>query len=124
MSTQRPVNIDLLGFRFPITAITSIIHRITGVVLFLAIPVALCILERSLSSESAFNQLKVDFELPLIKVGLWLIIASLTYHIVAGLRHLLMDIHIGDSLEGGRLGARLVILISLVLVVLEGVWLW
>jgi succinate dehydrogenase / fumarate reductase, cytochrome b subunit len=55
---------------------------------------------------------------------LWAIVAGLLYHLVAGIKHLFMDVGIGETLEGGRLGARLVVFVSAILIVAAGVWIW
>ena len=55
---------------------------------------------------------------------LWGVLSALLYHLVAGIRHLLMDAGLGESLEGGRLGAKILIVIAVVLIVLLGVWIW
>jgi succinate dehydrogenase / fumarate reductase cytochrome b subunit len=61
---------------------------------------------------------------PLIKLLVWAIVAALLYHLLAGIRHLIMDLGIGESLKGGVLGARLVIGLALVSAALAGVWIW
>ncbi len=62
--------------------------------------------------------------LPLPKVLLIAVVATLIYHFVAGVKHLFLDFDIGDTIEGGRLAAQLTIAISAVLIGLAGVWLW
>lgn len=81
-------------------------------------------LDMSLSSEESFNQLSEFLALPLIKLIVWGVLAALAYHFVAGVRHLIMDMGIGETLEGGRLGAKITLVLSVVLIVLAGVWLW
>ena len=124
MNKKRPVNLDLTKFRFPLPAITSILHRVSGVVLFLATPLLLWLLARSLASPESFAALRVSLAQPLWKLVVLALLAALLYHLVAGVRHLLMDLHIGDSLAGGRLGARAILGVSVVAVALVGVWLW
>jgi succinate dehydrogenase / fumarate reductase cytochrome b subunit len=60
---------------------------------------------------------------PLAKLVTWGL-SALLYHLVAGVRHLIMDMGIGETLEGGKLGSKIVIVISVVLIVLAGVWIW
>ena len=55
---------------------------------------------------------------------IWASLAALAYHMVAGIRHLIMDFGIGETLEGGRLGAKVVFIIAAVLIILVGVWVW
>lgn len=124
MKNKRPVNLDLIKFRFPLPAVASILHRISGVGLFLLIPLLLWLLERSLASPEGYAELRVTLAQPLWKLILLVTLAALLYHLVAGIRHLLMDLHIGDTLAGARLGARSVLAASTLLVALLGVWIW
>lgn len=124
MSKNRPVYLGTDAFLgLPITAVTSISHRISGVVMFAAIPILLFMLSMSLKSEASFEELKVILSGLFAKLVLWAILASFTFHVVAGFRHLLMDMGIGESLHGGKRGSVLVIVASAILIVLEGVWL-
>jgi succinate dehydrogenase / fumarate reductase cytochrome b subunit len=121
----RPVNLDLTTISLPITAYVSILHRISGVVMLGGVLILLWILDFSLASESSFNRLKTTLANPLIIVVVWGVLAALAYHTVAGLRHLLMDIGIGETLEGGRAGAKLVIaLAALLMIAIGGFLIW
>jgi succinate dehydrogenase / fumarate reductase, cytochrome b subunit len=121
---NRPVNLNLFTIRFPITAITSILHRISGVILFLLIPLLLWMLQMSLASPWTYLKLVDALSAPITKLIIFGLLASLIYHLVAGIRHFFMDVHIGDSKQGGRLGAMIVMGVSLVLIAGMGVWLW
>ena len=124
MNDKRPVNLDLSTIKFPVTALASITHRVTGVAIFLALPILLWMLDRSLASPESFADLKELMTSPLVKLVVWAILAVLLYHLVAGIRHLVMDAGVGESLEGGRRGAKLVFIISVVLILLVGGWIW
>ena len=124
MTDKRPVNLDLTTISFPAPAIASILHRISGVVIFLALPVLLWLLHRSLASEAEFEATRQLLDAPLMKLILWGTLAALIYHLVAGIRHLLMDMGIGETLEGGRRGAFIVFAAAALLIVLAGVWIW
>lgn len=124
MKNQRPVNLELSKFKFPLAAIVSILHRISGVFTFAGVAVLLWLLDASLASEESFVALQQTLTQPLWQVVIWLVLAALAYHLVAGVRHLLMDIDIGESLKGGRIGAQLVIVVAIILMVLAGVWIW
>lgn len=124
MKDKRPINLDLTTIKFPIPAIASILHRISGVALFLFIPFLLWLLDAVLLSEESFFQLQRTLSSPLNKFILWVLLASLIYHLLAGIRHLLMDLHVGETLQGGRLSAKIVIIAAGVLTLLAGVWLW
>ena len=124
VKSKRPVNLDLRTIRLPVTAYSSILHRISGVILFVAIAALLWMLDRSLSSEYGFEQVGATLQHPLAKLILGGILSALLYHLVAGIRHLLMDAGVGESMEGGIRGAKAVLVVSVVLIVLLGVWIW
>lgn len=121
MNENRPVNLDLSTMKFPVTAIASITHRITGVAIFFALPILLWMLDRSLASPESFAALQSSV---IVKLLAWGISAVLLYHLVAGIRHLIMDGGVGETLEGGRRGATAVFIISAVLIVIIGGWIW
>lgn len=124
VNSKRPVNLDLRTIKLPVTAYTSILHRISGVILFVGIAVLLFALDKSLASEDSFEQVKACLAHPLAKLVIWGLLSALLYHLVAGIRHLVMDAGIGETLEGGKRGSKIVIAIAVVLIVLAGVWVW
>lgn len=121
---ERPMNLQLTRIKFPVTAIASIGHRFTGVLLFFFIPFVLWALGYSLSSAQNFQAFQHAVHSSGLHVVIWVLVSGLIYHIIAGIRHLLMDIHIGESLTGGRIGAWLVMLISAVLIVLFAIYIF
>ena len=124
MSKKRPVNLDIGTIHLPVTAYVSILHRVSGVVLFGAVGLFLWILDSSLSSEESFNSIKVFMSTLTVQIIIWLSLAALIYHLVAGLRHLVMDYGYGETLSGGILGAKLVLVLSVILMLMAGFWLW
>jgi len=124
VNDKRPVNLDLSQFSFPLPALTSIVHRATGIILFVGIAILMYILELSLTSEESFNAVKECLDGFFVKFIIWGILSGLLYHLVAGIKHLLMDFGIGETLEGGVLGAKVTIVVSIALILLAGVWLW
>jgi len=124
VNNQRPVNLDLRTIKLPITAYTSILHRATGIILFLGVVIMLYALGVSLESAKSFAKVKEVLANPFIKFIIWGLISSLLYHIVAGLRHLLMDIGYGETLEGGRKGSKIILAIAGGLILITGVWIW
>ncbi|KZZ42282.1 succinate dehydrogenase, cytochrome b556 subunit [Oleiphilus sp. HI0118] len=124
MENKRPVNLDLTQFSFPLPALTSIAHRITGVALFVGLVFLMYGLDLSLQSEEGFNQVKALLDSFLAKLIIWGVVSALLYHLVAGIKHLIMDTGVGETLEGGLLAAKATIVISVVLIVLAGVWIW
>ena len=124
MKDKRPVNLDIGTMRLPITAWTSITHRATGVLLFAGMGVFIWALDASLASPESFAELRQCLETPLARFVIWVIVSALIYHMLAGVRHLIMDLGIGETMEGGVRGARIVIGLSIVLILLTGVLLW
>uniref|UniRef100_UPI001FD2C606 succinate dehydrogenase, cytochrome b556 subunit n=1 Tax=Pseudomonas aeruginosa TaxID=287 RepID=UPI001FD2C606 len=86
--------------------------------------VLLFALDKSLSSEEGFELVKACLTSPLAKLVIWGLLSALLYHLVAGVRHLVMDAGVGETLEGGKRGSKIVIAIAVVLIVLAGVWVW
>ena len=87
--------------------------------------ILLWLLDASLQSEYNFNELKETLNHSLVTFIVWGILAALAYHTIAGIRHLIMDAGIGESLEGGRTGAKIVItLAALVILAIGGFLAW
>ena len=124
MKSTRPVFLNLFAMRFPIAAIVSILHRVSGIVLFVASFYLLWLLWLSLDSEANFALVKSMLNHPIHLAALWITLSMIGYHLIAGFRHLLLDLHIGDSLKAGRVGAVLVLILSALLSIALGVWLW
>lgn len=123
VKVTRPVHLNLTLIRFPITAVASILHRITGVILFIFIPILLLELQNSLQSAESFEHLKEGFDTIGGQLLGFIIIGSFIYHFLAGIRHLLMDFGYGESHSIGRWTAKMVIIVSplLALVLIYGV---
>ncbi len=119
----RPKNLNLFTIHFPLPAIVSILHRISGVILFFFIVFLIWGLDLSLTI-SGFDRLQGWFELFYVRLAIWFLFIPFCFHLVAGIRHLLMDIHIGTSLVMGRLMSALTLVISFLLIIFVGVWLW
>lgn len=121
---KRPVNLDLGTIDLPVTAYASITHRITGVAMFFASFLLLWALDQSLSSEASFLALGETLGSPVAKLVMWLIATVLSYHALAGIKHLVMDAGIGETMRGGVLGARLVFVLAAIAAVFWGVAIW
>lgn len=121
---KQPVNLNLMTLRFPVTAIVSILHRVSGVLLFLSIPVFLYLLDESLISSEAFAGVYQLLSHWLAKFFIWSLLLAFLYHFLAGVRHLIMDMGIGEDLAAAKQSSWVVFGLMLVLGVLLGVWLW
>jgi len=121
---HRPVNLDLTQFSFPLPALASITHRITGVIMFVGLGFMLYALDRSLTSAEEFAGVVELMQSPLAKFITWGLLTALGYHLLAGIKHLLMDLDIGETLEGARLGSQITIALAVILSILAGVWVW
>jgi len=124
MNHKRPVNLDLGSLKFPPMAIASILHRISGVILFLLMPFMLYILKLSLSTPESFDQLQVWLQCFYLKFLLIAFAAALVYHLLAGIRHLFMDFGIGEELSSSRTSSIIVIVLAGILTILLGIWIW
>ncbi|WP_127958739.1 succinate dehydrogenase cytochrome b556 subunit [Serratia microhaemolytica] len=125
MKKQRPVNLDLKTIQFPVTAIASILHRVSGVIIFLSVGILLWLLHLSLSSQESFQQVQTIIDSLFVKLIIWGILTALAYHICAGIRHLLMDFgYLEESLIAGTRSAQAVLVITIVLSLLAGILVW
>lgn len=124
MNKKRPINLDLCSLKFPPMAIASILHRISGVVLFLLLPIMLFLFGQSLYSEESFAQMKKMLTQPCYKLVLWAFSAAMIYHVLAGIRHLFMDMGFGEHLHTGRRTAVFVIVLAVILAIFLGIWIW
>ncbi|MDF1691585.1 MAG: succinate dehydrogenase, cytochrome b556 subunit [Zhongshania sp.] len=124
MNDKRPVNLDIGTIALPITAYTSILHRVSGVFLVAGVALLFWLLGTSLDGPEGFGQAKACLASFWGKLSLWAVLIGLSYHSAAGVKHLVMDAGIGESMEGGETGAKLVLAVTAVLVVLAGLWIW
>jgi len=121
---KRPVNLDIGSMQLPITAYVSITHRLSGVFLFLVSGLMVWALDTSLRSEEGFNSVSATLAMPVSKAILWLIASALSYHALSGVKHIIMDFGIGETMQGGVTGARIVIVLAIALAVFWGVVIW
>jgi succinate dehydrogenase / fumarate reductase cytochrome b subunit len=124
MSRKRPVYLNLFKIRLPMPGVVSIMHRASGALLFLLLPLLLYVLQLSLSSEQGFVEVQAWFRLPLVKLFLIGIIWGYLHHFCMGLRYLALDFDIGVDLPQARFSSKLVLAVSIGATLLIGVWLW
>jgi len=124
MAKSRPKHLNLLVIRQPIPAIVSILHRVTGVLIFLFLWFFLSTLQRSLNSADGFAEMQTAFEHPLMKLLVIALAWAYLHHFFAGLRHLALDLRIGIELPKARAMAWAVVVLSLALTAGVAVLLW
>lgn len=122
---QRPVYLDLPRIRLPLPGIVSILHRVSGALLFVAgIPLLLAGVAGSLASPEAYADLKAGFAHPVAKLVLIGFVWAYVHHFCAGIRYLLLDLHRGIELEPARRSSVIVLVFSVALTMIVGVRLW
>ncbi|MEM1191372.1 MAG: succinate dehydrogenase, cytochrome b556 subunit [Pseudomonadota bacterium] len=124
MKDKRPVNLDIGTIKLPITAYASISHRVSGVALVVFSFVLLWALDASLASSDSFDALARALSGFVPRLIVWAISVALIYHSLAGVKHLIMDFGVGETMKGGVLGARIVFVLTLVGAAALGVALW
>jgi succinate dehydrogenase / fumarate reductase cytochrome b subunit len=108
----RPVYLDLLRIHLPLPGWVSILHRVSGVLLFTALPLGVWGLSVSLSDEAGFQRMADGVTHPLARLLVLLLIWAFAQHFFAGLRHLALDVHRGVSLRQARQSSLAVLLAS------------
>lgn len=125
MQRRRPVFLDLRLIRLPIPGVVSILHRISGVLMVLSIPLAAWMFERALASPEGFAATAAALDSWPVHLVLTLLAWSLLHHLLAGIRFLLLDVHIGLDRPVARRSAWSVLasalVLTLVVVVIGGV---
>jgi len=124
MNKQRPKHLALHLIKLPLPGIVSILHRISGLLLFIALPLLLLMLQYSLVSIETYTQLLAIFAHPLIKIILFGLMWAFLLHFCAGLRYLAIDLHWVHNLAQARSSSKLVMFASLALTIYFGVKLW
>lgn len=125
LQNKRPKHLNLFKIKQPLPAVISILHRISGALLFFpGIPLLLCSLQMLLESEQGFDALRDYLHNPMIKLMLLLPVWFFSHHLFAGIRHLASDLHIGMTLTQARMSSLLVVAMGALLTVLIGMLLW
>lgn len=108
----------------PATAKASILHRVTGVALFFALTFVIWAWSESLSSPEGFEFVKGLFSGFIAKFIAWGTISVLAYHLIGGIRHIIMDMGHWEELESGNFSAKVALALGVVAAILAGVWIW
>ena len=122
VAKPRPVYLNLFAIRQPLPAIVSILHRISGALLFLiGIPLLLWVVQRALASPDAWADMRTSLAHPIAKLTLLVLAWAYFHHFLAGIRHLVMDLHIGMDLPAARrAGARVVVVAGVLSIAVGG----
>lgn len=118
---EAPVFLNLLQIRMPMTAIVSILHRLSGLLLFMALPFFIYILQESLRNVQSFTSLVGLLDSFVVKILLALFIWSAAHHLFAGLRFLLLDIDVGIERQQAR---HIALLVNIMAVVVAASVIW
>jgi len=118
IKNNRPKHLNLLKIHLPITGIASINHRLSGLILFFAIPFSLYLFQLSLTSRTGFTEMLLFLSSPWIKLALVVLLWSFLHHLLAGFRFLLIDQNIGISLSVARKTAWFVVFTAVILTLL------
>lgn len=125
VAKPRPVYLNLFAIRQPLPAIVSILHRISGALLFLiGIPLLLWVVQRALASPDGWASMRTTLAHPVAKLTLLLLAWAYLHHLLAGIRHLVMDLHIGMGLPAARRSGAFVLVLAVVLTFAVAVKLW
>ncbi len=115
---KQPKNLNLLTIRFPIPAIVSIMHRLSGVVIFLLMPFITIGYCMSLVSSKEFSSVISILNLWPLRILGAILIWGTFHHFIAGCRHLLLDVQIGNELIIARFTSKTVLILSFIFTLL------
>lgn len=124
MKSNRPVNLDIATIKLPLTNIVSFAHRLSGIAIFFGTALLLYILQISLKSEEDFELALQIMDGPIFTVTIWIILAAILYHLIAGIKHLLLDMGIGETKQGAKIGAIVVVTLFVLFIPFLSAWLW
>ena len=124
LTKKRPKFLDLSQIKLPLPGVVSILHRVSGAGLFLMLPLILWLFASSLGSPASFIDFKEVVGNPAVKLFLLLLVAGYCYHFCAGIRFLLLDVHVGVDLPSARRSSGIVLVAAAVLTLIIGVKLW
>ncbi len=122
--SRRPVFLNLMRIQMPVGALTSIGHRISGVVLTTSIPVAVYLFALSLRDEAGFAQVSALFGQFAFKATAIIAVWAFTHHVLGGVRHLLTDFDIGSPMRVARRSAWFVNLAGVAVTLLAAGVMW
>lgn len=114
-----------MEIKLPLSAVISILHRVSGVLLFFpGIPILLYSLQMMLDSPQSHDEFHMILACIPVKIGLTIFLWFLMHHLCAGIRHLALDLHYGAELKQARISSRLVFIAGIILTILLGAVIW
>ena len=127
MKMDRPGSVGLwetILFNLSLVPMVSISHRVSGMVLFGGVAFALYVLDLAMESSDGFAQAKALLMTPLPKLIMVTLLSLLMFHIFLGIKHLMLDFHIGDTIKASRIGSASVLVLTAMSVGVFYQWLW
>ena len=125
MADTRPKNLDFRTMKLPVMGVASILHRISAVIIWVAMIFFLPVLYISLESTEGFDQIKTMLtENLLAQFFLWGFLTAFGYYIVGGLKHIIQEFGYFETIEGGTIISRVAIGLGICLSILSGFWIW
>jgi succinate dehydrogenase / fumarate reductase cytochrome b subunit len=125
MSDTRPVNLDLMTVRLPISAYASILHRVSAVIVWVGLAVLLALASFALASEASYIELSELLQTNfLLQFVVWGFLTALGYYCVATSKHIIQDLGFFEDKAGGKFISTLVLVLGAVIALLAGVYVW
>ncbi|QIW11119.1 succinate dehydrogenase, cytochrome b556 subunit [Francisella sp. LA112445] len=115
---------SIKSYKFPVTAISSILHRISGVILLIAIPLVVVGMNYSLAGPTGYENTVAVLTKSWVSIFFWLFLSAITYHVYAGIRHMIMDMGFGESMTVAKITSLIVIVLGVLSAILWGCYLW
>ncbi len=124
MKTDRPVNLNLFTIALPFVGVASFTHRVTGMILFVGFAFGLYALQLALASAEGFAEAAALSDSTIGRVIFIGLIFALSFHVFAGIKHLLLDFHVGDTFEAQKVASAIVLVLAVIATIVFGVMLW
>ena len=125
MHRRRPKYLNLMEIKLPLPAVISILHRVSGVLLFFpGIPILLYSLQMMLDSPQSYDDFHEILSCIPVKIGLTVLLWFFMHHLCAGIRHLALDLHYGEGREQAKVSGKLVLIAGIILTISFGTVIW
>lgn len=125
MNDTRPVNLDLMSIKLPLSALASILHRVSAVIIWVGFAVLLAVLCYATRSEESFQELAAllsgNF---IVQFVVWGFLSALGYYCVATLKHLVQDFGFFEDKQSGQVISGVTLGLGALMVILAGILVW